>query len=412
MVPTILDGMMALRWWSVMVLAAVGGCRGEPARAPEAGDIQRMVDSLAPLIEEAVGLPYKEPPVSGLRSRDDVRRYIIGKLNQELPPDKLAGVQEAYRLFGMLPDTLELGPVITDLLSQQVVGFFDPDSAMLFVVEGSDPTQVRLVIAHELVHALQGQYMPLAAMLTAKGDNDRSTAIQSTLEGQANYASLVLFAGASTVASPAFWEEVRRASESATGTLPPGLPLLLQEWLLFPYLGGGEFIQWWENSPLADTVPYGARMPVSTEQILHPTRYQAGDLPVPVAFADSTSDVMYQDNLGEFEVRILLARLTGRAALKSAVPLGWGGDRYRVYRTPGGSALVWYSVWDSPRSAERARDSLTRAMEQYQRPGYRIRIDTTRLDGREAIRVVIAPEGWSAWGNLPAARVPQSGTAG
>ncbi len=405
MVSTILDGVAAVRMWGMLMLAAAGACRGEPPRPPVASDIQRMVDSLAPLIEDAVGLPYKEPPVSGLRSRDDVRRYIIAKLNQELPPQKLAGVQEAYRLFGLLPDTLELGPVITDLLSQQVVGFFDPDSAMLFVVEGSDPVQVRLVVAHELVHALQGQYLPLASMLASKGDNDLSTAIQSTLEGQANYASLVLFAGAATVSSPSFWEEVRRASESATGTLPPGLPLLLKEWLLFPYLGGGEFMQWWETSALADTVPFGGRMPVSTEQILHPARYLAGDIPVPMAFTDSTPDVMYQDNLGEFEIRILLATRTGRNTLNSALALGWGGDRYRVYRTPSGSALVWYSVWDDARSASRFRDRLGQAVGNSDRPGYRTRLDDIRIDGRDAIRVVIAPEGWTAWPDLPAARI-------
>ena len=385
-------------------LILLGGCRGEPVGAPEESDIQRLVDSLAPLVEQAVGLPYKEPPVSGLRSRENVRAYVIAKFNQELPPEKLARVQTAYQLIGLVPDTLELGPLITDLLSQQVVGFFDPDSAMLFVVEGSDPLQVRLVVAHELVHALQGQYLPLASLLESRGDNDWSTALQSMLEGQANYASLELFTGKETVRTPAFWEEVRRVSQTAQSGLPPGLPLLLKEWLLFPYLGGGAWMRWWETSPLADTVPYGPRMPVSTEQILHPARYDSGDLPVSVVFADSTSAVVYQDNLGELEIRILLATLTGQDILDSALPLGWGGDRYRVYQDTAGSALVWYTAWDTPRAAQRFRSAITDPLSRMARPGYLNRVDAVSLDGRSGVRVVIAPEAWSAWSNLPAAR--------
>ena len=405
MVPTILDRLTLLRTSCALVLVVLGGCRGEQVGALQSSDVQRLVDSLAPLVEQAVGLPFKEPPVSGLRSREDVGAYVMAKLNQELPPEKLARVQTAYRLFGLVPDSLELGPLITDLLSQQVVGYFDPDSAMLFVVEGSDPLYIKLVIAHELVHALQGQYMPLASLLKSRQDNDWSTALQSMLEGQANYASLTLLTDAEKVRTPAFWEQVRRTSQTAQSSLPPGLPLLLKEWLLFPYLGGGEFMRWWETSPLADTVPYGPRMPVSTEQILHPSRYESGDVPVMVVFADSTSDVVYQDNLGELEIRILLATLTGQDLLDSALPLGWGGDRYRVYRDTAGSALVWYTAWDTPRAAQRFQSSITDPLAGMARPGYLNRVEAVPLDGRSGVRVVIAPEAWSAWSNLPAAGI-------
>jgi hypothetical protein len=274
---------------------------------------------------------------------------------------------------------------------------------MLFVVEGSDPLQVQLVVAHELVHALQGQYMPLASLLKSRGDNDWSTAVQSMLEGQANYASLGLLAGEETVRTPAFWEEVRRLSQTAQSSLPPGLPMLLKEWLLFPYLGGGEWMRWWETSPLADSVPYGPRMPVSTEQILHPARYDKGDVPIPILFADSTPAVVYEDNLGELEIRILLATLTGQDLLESALPLGWGGDRYRLYQDPAGPALVWYTAWDTPRAAQRFRSAITDPLSSTAPPGYLSRVDSVALDGVSGVRVVIAPEAWSAWSNLPAA---------
>ena len=156
---------------------------------------------------------------------------------------------------------------------------------------------------------------------------------------------------------------------------------------------------------MADTVPYGPRMPVSTEQILHPSRYESGDVPMTVVFADSTSDVVHQDNLGELEIRILLATLTGQDLLDSALPLGWGGDRYRVYQDTAGSALVWYTAWDTPRAAQRFRSSITDPLAGIARPGYLNRVEAVPLDGRSGVRVVIAPEAWGAWSNLPAAGI-------
>lgn len=390
---------------SGLVVGAVVACRGEPPHEDPSGRVQHLVDSLAPLVEDAVGLEFTMPPVSAIRTPEQVRAYVVAKLNQELPPEKLVGIQTAYRLFGLLPDTLELGPVIVELLAQQVVGFYDPDSSMLFVVEGSDPLQVRLVVAHELVHALQGQHLPLSDLLKAKGFNDQSMATQSILEGQANYASLALFTGPDAVSRPEFWEEVRRVSRSAQGSLPPGLPTLLREWLIFPYVGGGEFMRWWESSPLADTVPFGPRMPTSTEQILHPTRYARGDHPFALVFTDATADVAYEDELGEFEIRILQAELAGGEVLASALPLGWAGDRYRLFDSPDGPALVWYTVWDAPVAAQRFMRATAQPFLGRGRPGYRLQADSLSLDGKAAVRIVVAPTAWPRWRELPQVRV-------
>ena len=48
-------------------------------------------------------------------------------------------------------------------------------------------------------------------------------------------------------------------------------PLVIREGLVFPYLAGADFVRWFmEDYP--DTVPYGDRLPASTEHILHPER--------------------------------------------------------------------------------------------------------------------------------------------
>ena len=139
--------------------AVILACRGQAPGDPRPDALSRLVDSLKAPVERATGLEFKTSPKSALRSRKQVRDYLIRKLDEELPPAKLQGLETAYRLFGLLPDTLTLRSLLLDLYTEQVAGYYDPDSATLFGVQGADPSQLRLVLAHEMVHALQGQYL-------------------------------------------------------------------------------------------------------------------------------------------------------------------------------------------------------------------------------------------------------------
>jgi hypothetical protein len=389
-----------------VAIAVASGCRGQTRAAQEDAVLARLVDSLRTPVERAAGLTFRTPPRSALRSPAQVRAYLLAKLDEELPPARMRGLETAYRLFGMLPDTLDLRKLLLDLYAEQVAGYYDPDSSMLFGVAGADRTQLRLVLAHEMVHALQGQYLPLDSILKATTSNDRLTAAQSILEGQATLASIeVLAPGQGVTKLPQFWEMYRDQVRQQQSAMPvfARAPLVVREALIFPYLDGAEFMHWWTTDGPKDTVPYGPRMPVSTEQILHPDRYARGDLPVPLAFA-ADSGIVYEDGLGESEIRVLLATLAGSDEVQTAVPIGWGGDRYRVYDTSGGPALVWYAVWDDQRSAERFLRSAGPRLQRTGRPGYRATLDALTVAGRPATRYVLAPAAWARWASVPEAR--------
>jgi hypothetical protein len=340
-----------------------------------------------------------------MRTRAQVRDYLIRKLREDLPPARLAGIQGAYRLFGLLPDSLELEPLLVELYTEQVAGYYDPDSAALFGVEGVERVQLKLVLAHEMVHALQGQYLPLDSILRDLRSNDRLAAAQAVLEGQATLASIELMApDANVTASPEFWDQYREQVGAQQSAMPvfARAPLVLRRTLLFPYLDGAEFMQWWGVSMPPGTMPWGSRMPVSTEQVLHPERYRSGDAPVELRFVSGPAPA-YEDLLGELEARVLDAELTGGSSDPPA-PLGWGGDLYRLYATPEGPALVWYAVWDDEGAANRAVQRLSRPFAARARPGYRATIERLEVSGRPAIRLAHAPEGWNAWASLPLAR--------
>jgi hypothetical protein len=390
--------------WLVAAASMLGACRGEARQDSQARsdtELALLVDSLRGPVERATGLRFTSPPRSAMRSREQVRSYLVRKLDEELPPRRLRGLETAYRLFGLLPDTLQLRPLLLDLYTEQVAGFYDPDSATLFGVEGADRTQLRLVLAHELIHALQGQHLPLDSILSARENNDRLAAAQAILEGQATLASLeVLAPGQGVARNPQFWELYREQVRQQQSSMPVfrRAPLVLRETLIFPYLQGAEFMHWWEEQGHGSP-PYGPRMPVSTEQILHPERYQRGDVPVVLAFAPDSA-VIYEDVLGENEIRVILAVLAGSDEVQTVVPIGWGGDRFRLYRTSDGEALVWYVVWDDARSRDRFSRSAA-GLRTTARPRYRVAFDSLTVHGRAATRFVLGPLGWERWKSLP-----------
>jgi hypothetical protein len=384
---------LRLSLWLAPVLGGPTGC-GDTRRTVPQDDVEALVRQLVPAVEKAVGLSFRRPPTVAVRGKDQVRAYLQHKLDSDFPPEEIAGVTAAYRLFGLIPDTLDLRSLLLALFTEQVVGYYDPDSTTLYVVEGTDPAQLRLVLAHELVHGLQGQYVALDSLLSQPRANDRRMAAQAVMEGQATLASLTALMPEQDYSSmPHFWEEFRRSVRAQQDRLPVfgTAPAVIREGLIFPYLAGADFVRWF-NREYPDTVPFGPRLPQSTEQILHPERYREGDVPA-VLWPDPDLDATYQDGLGEFETRVLLTHLTGSESVGAAGALGWDGDRYAVMRSPHGYALVWWSVWDTEKAADRVALLLDRNWPR--RPGRRAAIERTP-DGN-GVRLIDAPEKWAGW---------------
>jgi hypothetical protein len=391
-----------------LILVCLVACRGTSPSAQSISQrqLESLVDSLMPGVSKAAGLSFKSTPKSAVRTREQIRAYLVAKMQRELPAARLEGISAAYRLLGMIPDTLDLGKLFLELYTEQIAGFYDPDSTTLFAVQGGDQGTLHLVLAHELVHALQHQYLPLDSILHDSTDADRQAAAQAVLEGQATLASLVaLVPGMDLTSNDAFWTTFRdqlRAQQTGT-TVYARAPMAIRESLTFPYVDGAEFLRWFgRNHP--GEVPFGARMPASTEQILHPDRYSSGDLPIRVRFAGgAVAGVILDDTFGEFDIELLRTQLDGSAIVRTDPAIGWGGDRMRVYRSSEGPALVWITVWDEPRYAEQFQREVAGPVSRLARSGYRASAEPLQLHGKSAVRIVIAPVGWKSWKSLPVA---------
>ena len=93
--------------------------------------------------------------------------------------------------------------------------------------------------------------------------------------------------------------------------------------------------------------------------------------------------------MGELETTIFLRQHLGDAAVPRA-GIGWDGDAFRLLQGPGGArALVWYSVWDAPASADAFADAYRRTL--LVRSSRHATVERLTVSGRPVVRVLDAP---------------------
>lgn len=338
-----------------------------PAGAQEpGGDATELIDALlsglmgftdmtGPELQKEVaaagGIPFRSDVPVEYMTRAELSRYLADLLDSEYPMDRAEADQRTLLAFDLLPRGSDLRALRARLLEENIVGFYDerPGKKRLYAVSQQrrlTPAN-QLILSHELRHALQDQYADLHDMLPGSvGDfDDRRIAFLSVLEGDATLVMerfLVrrLTGGEKDDEVPAF-------------SLPvppmPNVPPVLRDQLLLPYFAGREFAQSLQRKGGWDALKQAwGRPPESTEQVLHPEKYDAreGPRPVDLSYAPRGGRVINEGVLGEVLVKTFL----GEAAPDEA-SAGWGGDRYRVWDVSGKTLLVWRSVWDSPADA-------------------------------------------------------------
>ena len=351
---------------ALALLSLAAGCRDRGSAAGEGPYAEQVADAI-PRIEAATHLKFKTPPKVERRSKDEVRRFLEQQFNEQAPAEQLTGEETAARLFGLIPDTLRLRPFLLDLLAEQIIGYYDPRTKVLYIVDSSDDVIAGATVDHELVHALQDQYVNLDSIQRDDADADRKLAVDAVLEGQATWIGLGLASGGGPFdpARLGGWAGVRQLIRQNHAQLPKfsAAPMFVQEQLLFPYLSGAEFVR---NEHVRDsTTSPLAHFPQSTEQVLHGQTAGASATDAPIAVtlpAPRGATRVFEDVMGEFGTRLFLYEHLHDIAAAARGAAGWGGDRYMVVRTPQGEGIVWLTVWDQALDAGEFGDAAKSAI--------------------------------------------------
>ena len=354
------------RWWALLLVIFLPSvaCSQE---SPTSGQVvssdaalQETANALLEDISERSGLSFTRPVRVEWRSEEELVRYLTFKLDEEFQEGEVERIRDSYALLGLVPETLDLEALFLALYTEQVAGFYDPDSVALYVRSGQDEETVESVLVHELVHAAQDQFADLDALTGRARGNDRQIAAQAAAEGHATLVMLEYAlekqqgAEVDLVAIPDFIDLMGPSLAAAASSSPvlSTAPGIVRESLIFPYVQGTEYVRvLWQRRP-GRPPPFGELLPHSTEQVLEPERAfgPEPDAPVDIEFSGGGASVTYTNSLGVAEIGILFEEVAGDGR-----PIrGWEGDQFALVEGGDGSrGLVWWSVWED----EAARDA-------------------------------------------------------
>lgn len=355
---------------------------------------QTVIAATAEVLKETSKLrelAILRPVRSGAQSRQEIERMLVAKLNQQNSPQEIHAIEQSMKKFGLVPPDFAYRPFIISLLTEQVAGYYDPAARRFHLADWINLDVQKPVMAHELTHALQDQHFNLRRFENwPRGDSDAQLAAHSLIEGDATLAMMhYLFS------HPSLAAEFARSfgGDAMSSEKFDKAPRALRETLVFPYLHG---IDWatkvHKQGGWAALSKAYARLPESTEQILHPEKYfnreqpRAVQLPnlrnllegnkpqtaitrrrgrtnSPQSAIRNLKSVGWKqietDVNGEWGYYLVLDEFLKSAPESRRAAAGWAGDRYALYEhsRTGQLFLVQVAVWDTADDAREFFDA-------------------------------------------------------
>jgi hypothetical protein len=421
--------------------------RGYGLGSADPADLERIVESELPAVELAAGMRRIAPVATRIVTREEAHAHVAALVAEQLPPQKLAAIEVAWRGLGLLDEGVALGPAIEALYAGQAGGFYDSRTKSM-VLLGDVPMMLQVpVVRHELVHALQDQTWDLTKWLGDAGeDEDRAAAVQAVLEGHATDVMNRVTLGSFGVGGAMSDEQTAELSELMGGDLqgisgledllgsaldattlgaflPRDAPPVLRAQLLFPYVLGATFVSGYRAAHPEDPgcEALYRRPPQSTAEVLDPRLWESGTFTPDYSTSGIRVpgfDVTWTSALGRLISWILL---TGQVDANAGDPFagrwdppsrdravvlgsGWRGDRVAVLRpkanppgtdVPAGHVVAWASRWRDAQEAQSVRAALQKRL-----PAAHIAAEGDRVHvvvgARGAVkeRVLAALAGW------------------
>src|SRR5262245_53134143 len=222
------------------------------------------------------GLPLKRAIPNEVVDRDELRKRLLAMAAEDKTKAETAAEGLALARWGMIPLATDYETLLVDLLTEQIAGYYDPDTKKLTISKtaGDDPQWAELVLAHELDHGLQDQAFDLKKFEDLPDtEGDASAARRALVEGDGIALMLEVMLSRNGTGVPWSNPQVTDAIEKSMATPGNGdgldrAPLAIREAMIFPYRAGFTFVAALRRrQPWSAVDAAYARPPRSTEQI-------------------------------------------------------------------------------------------------------------------------------------------------
>ena len=299
--------------------------------APSVEDGGDDIEELSETVEELRGLEFETPVEAEFLSDEETAARVQDLLLEEYTSELADVEQRVLSALGAIPPGTDLRSLRSSALGEQVAGFYEPETGELVIRQSGGEVSVadRVTLAHELDHALTDQVLDIPLPNDPQaGNEDGDLAALALVEGDATlvmqqYSTSLPFDEQFELLDPEALAEAQAGLES--------MPAYLQQELLFPYEEGLRFVcelyeaGGWEAVNGAYRSP-----PASTDQILFPERYAAGEQPADPRDPSSPPGPWRQAGTHEIGAANLLWLFSAP-----------GGDEGRAIETPRAAAGAW-----------------------------------------------------------------------
>lgn len=353
---------------------------GRPAPAPVADldqqGLERVAREIQAEVEALRGLAFKAPVRVKLAGQAEFLDYARRRQKETESEGRMRRDESIAKLLGLVPGEMDLERTLMAILEKQVGGFYDPKEDAFYLMGGFNGGVAKIILAHELAHALDDQHYDLDAGTRRCGeDSDRELAWRSVVEGSGTAAMNQWFLKHRKEVDP---NDLAKA-QSLGGPELAAAPGWLWKPLVASYLRGEGFLVRQGGLNLLMAKPKAADLdqalkapPVSTEQILHPEKYwdpakrdEPRSVELDLAVPPAGWRVVAQDTYGELLLALFTTPREQRKGLDVSNPAnvlaieytneaaaGWDGDRLALLEREGAMALVCATTWDTPADAE------------------------------------------------------------
>jgi hypothetical protein len=330
---------------------------GAASTSPTAEPSGEVADAFAEIEAQVIalrGLPAPHIGPAEIIDRAQLAEELEEMLDEEWTPAELRDANLTLRAMGLLTADQDLRELSQALLADQVIGFYDPTEKRMVVVSDEGLSVLaRITYAHEYTHALQDAAFSSFDAREELTDDDAILARQALEEGDA---TAVMFGWA--LDGNLTLEELTEVSTTPQPDTA-GVPGWMLRQLEFPYLDGLTFVtQLQAAGGWAQVNDAYTDAPVSTEQVLHPEKYLAGEEPIdldPIRMSEALGagwEDLEPTTMGEAMIGIWLGELGVDQAIATGAAAGWGGDRLEVATGRDGEWIMgWHQAWDSAADA-------------------------------------------------------------